>query len=120
MISARAAKGGVGFVDKPDYCVGCRVSNDPSIRFLEIKMPMFPPVPEGCAAVLDEIQPLVLCEMCVATAARVLGLYEDPLRGPEVQRLQAAWQAALERAEEAHVEHAETLERVRGLEAEVP
>lgn len=83
-------------------------------------MPMFPSVDEGSSWVLDGIEPLVLCESCVATAARVLGLYEDPLRGPEVQRLQAAWQAALERADEAHVEHAETLEQVRTLEAEVP
>lgn len=114
---ARAAKAGISLADRPVACVGCLTANDPDLRFVEVKMPMYPPVDEGSSWLLDGIEPLHLCESCIGSAARTLGLYRDPKLDGDVQRLSAAATVALERLSEAYDDQAEVLERVRVAEA---
>jgi hypothetical protein len=101
-----------------DACVVCRYDGGP-VRLVDFKMPQYPPVSDNEVAVLDEIDPLVLCETCIATAAQVLGLFRDPATDPDVVKLNAALGAARAREEKAYVEASGLEDRVRELTREI-
>lgn len=106
-MTTSAVRAKVLFADGADICVACYASAGEHVKFIAIEMPKRIPVDPGFAAVLDDQEELVVCSDCVGAAARVLGLYREPSADPDVKRLAAAREAALQRLAEADRELAE-------------
>lgn len=110
------AKATVRFVEYRDAgpCVACREFD--GVRLVEVMMPPFPPCREE-QEVWDfsDAERLVLCEACVRSAARVIGVYRDPGDDPDVQASRAATQAAEARRVDLLLEVEELDRQIRAL-----
>lgn len=86
------AKALVREVQRREVDAPCRACyGDNPVRLVQVKMGPYPPCLEPDERWdLSEAEDLVLCEVCVSSAARVLGLHRDPEDDRDVQKLRKA------------------------------
>jgi len=114
-MTSSAVKARIRLVDGPPRkCLGCACGPDVGISYVEFILPALKGqlVGEGQTFVMDEIDELVLCEVCVRTAALRLGLRRDPRLDAEVQRLSAARDAVSAHVQEASLQQNALRERI--------
>jgi hypothetical protein len=93
-------------------------SPSPGLRFVDFDLPTDwgSLVGPGQVAVLDDVEDLTICEVCIRTAAREVGLARDPADDPAVQRLREKVQEAEESIRAAQVEQYEVEREAEELE----
>jgi hypothetical protein len=103
--------------DVSEPCICCR--EDGGQKLIAFVPPRYPPVDEERErAVLDAIEHLHLCDVCVSTAGRIIGVFRDPMSDPDVQKLASACEAASAHLAQLQREEADLQLRVAAMQRE--
>jgi hypothetical protein len=98
--------------------VCCRL-DDEKVRLIDFRLPQYPPISGDEAFLVDDIERCVLCATCVATSARVLGIFRDASTDPGVRRLRGAVAAATVKLDQVNRELGALEQRATELLREV-